>query len=249
MNPFVILLLYNLIAFTIISLLLVACKKGIRKDSTKDLILKLSSIIVILIHYSSLYVDYFTNQGTAIIEDNMLFPIYPCNILMWLLLIVSLINNKETKVYKYLSEFTFIGGTICGIIGVVFNINFLNDPNISNYNILKGLLSHWVMIFGAICLFLFKFVKIEVKRTMISIIIGSLIFFFTGITINLLYKAFNLHDINVMFIFKAPFEQYPFINFYTIEAFLITTSFIGLNIYEAVTLPKEERWLTKIRKK
>ena len=114
MKPIYLLLLYNLITLLIVTLLLILCKKVIRKERTQDLVLKSVSIAVVIIHFSSLYVDFF-NTGEAILEDNMLIPIYPCNLVMWLLLIVAFMKKKDSNIYKYLAEFTFIGGTICGL--------------------------------------------------------------------------------------------------------------------------------------
>ena len=128
MRPFEILLIYNLISFAVITLGLVFCKKVIRKDSTRDIVLKSVSILVVAIHYSSLYVDFFLNGGEAVVENNMLLPIYPCNIVMWLLVVVAFMKDKSNKIFHYLAHFTFIVGTVCGVIGVVFNINFLNNP-------------------------------------------------------------------------------------------------------------------------
>ena len=113
MEPFTLLSIYNIITLVIIVLLLVLCKKLIKKDNIKDLVLKVTSILVVVIHFSSLYVDFFVNNGEALIENSMLLPVYPCNIIMWLLLIVAFMKDKESKLYKYLAEFTFIGGTFC----------------------------------------------------------------------------------------------------------------------------------------
>lgn len=245
MKPFEILLLYNLITFALITALLMLCKKVIRKDSTKDNVLKITSIAVVVIHYSSLYVDYFSNQGDAMVEGNMILPIYPCNIIMWLLLIVSLMKNKESKIYKTLSEFTFIGGTLCGVIGVLFNINFLNNPDLGNYDIFKGLISHSVMIFGTIFLFVFNYVKLEVVRTTKSIFWGLVIFVICGFTINVLFAIFDIPSVNAMFMLEPPLPQLPFFNFFTIGLLGLILSFIGLNIYESFTLPKEQRWISK----
>ena len=179
------------------------------------------------------------------IENNMLLPVYPCNIVMWLLLITAFIKNKESNIYKYLSEFTFIGGTLCGVIGVLFNINFLNYPNIFDYNIFKGLISHSVMIFGTVYLYVMNYVKIEVKRTMFSIIFGLLLFSTIGLIINVLFYIFNIPGVNAMFMVEPPIKDLPFFNFFTIGILGVIISFIGLNLYELFSLPKEERWLTK----
>ena len=207
--------LYNLITFVIMFVIMKICIKKITKDSTKDFVLKFVSVLVVIIHYSSLYVDFFKNKE-ALIDANMILPIYPCNIIMWMLLIVSFMKNKESKLYKSLSEFIFIGGTICGLIGVLFNINFLNNPNLLDYNILKGLVSHSVMIFGTIYLFVFDYVKLEVARTTKSIIFGLVIFVICGLTINILFAIFDIPSVNAMFMLEPPFPEMPFINFFTI---------------------------------
>ena len=248
MEPFVVLLLYNFITFILITCLMILCKKVIKKDRTKDIVLKSVSLAVVIIHYSSLYVDFFKNKE-ALIDANMILPIYPCNIIMWMLLIVSFMKNKESKLYKSLSEFIFIGGTICGLIGVLFNINFLNNPNLLDYNILKGLVSHSVMIFGTIYLFVFDYVKLEVARTTKSIIFGLVIFVICGLTINILFAIFDIPSVNAMFMLEPPFENMPFINFFTIGLTGIIIVFIGLNVYENFALPKEKRWLYKMKNK
>ena len=247
MTPFAQLSIYNLITLIITAFLLVLCKRKIKNERRKDIVLKLVAVLVVVIHYGSLYIDFFSQKGEAVIENNMLLPIYPCNIVMWLLLIVAFMKNKESMIYKYLSEFTFIGGTLCGLIGVIFNINFLNNPDFLDYSILKGLVSHTVMIFGTIYLYLFDYVKLEVKRTMISIVIGLLIFTIIGLIINILFAIFDIPSVNAMFMLEPPLKDVPIFNFFTIGILGVLASFIGLNVYECFTLPKEERWLTKIR--
>lgn len=247
MEPFALLSIYNIITLVIIILLLVLCKKIINKDNIKDLVLKVTSILVVVIHFSSLYVDFFVNNGEALIENSMLLPVYPCNIIMWLLLIVAFMKDKESKLYKYLAEFTFIGGTFCGLVGVFFNINFLNNPNFLDYSILKGLISHTVMIFGTVYLYLFNYVEIEVKRTTISIIVGLLIFSVIGLIINVLFAIFDIPSVNAMFMLEPPIKELPILNFFTIGIMGVVFSFLGLNVYEYYAFPKEKRWITNIK--
>jgi hypothetical protein len=44
---------------------------------------------------------------------------------------------------------------------------------------------------------------------------------------------------------EPPLPQLPFFNFFTIGLLGLILSFIGLNIYESFTLPKEQRWISK----
>lgn len=206
-------------------------------------------MLVVIIHYSSIYVEFFKNQGVARAFDIYILPVYPCHIFMWLLVIVAFIKNRETTFYKGLADFTFIGGTAAGLIGTLFNMNFLNAdvPSFLNYDLLKGLLSHIVMAFGTLYLFVFNYVKLEVVQSTISVAIGLIGFSIIGVIINTLFKIFNIPSLNTMFMLEPPFKEYPFINFLTIGILGLLITFIGILIYEHFTLPKEERWVTKMK--
>ena len=244
MKPFEILLIYNVVSFVVIAAGLILCKKVIRKESSKNFILKFVSILVVIIHISSLYVDFFKCGGVANIEDNIILPIYPCNVVMWLLVITAFMKNKKSKLFSHVAEFTFLAGTICGVIGVVFNFNFLNTPSFKDYDILKGLLSHSVMIFGTIYIYVFDYITLSVRNTMKSILYGLLLFVMIGFSINTLFKVFELPSVNSMYL-ESPMPEYPFVNFYTIGLVGLVISFIGLNVYERFKYKKEDRWLWK----
>lgn len=225
---------------------MVLCKKVIRKENTKDIVLKSISITVVLIHLSSLYVDFFTNNGEAFIEDNILLPIYPCNIIMWLLVLVAFMKNKTSKLFIVLAQITFVVGTVSGVIGVIVNFNFLNNPTLLDYDILKGLLSHWFMIFGTIYLFVFKYIKLDVVNTTKSVFCGLVLFTLIGIVVNALFYIYEIPSVNAMYMLYPPIPQLPFINFYTIGLAGLLITFILLNLYEMVTLKKEDRWFNRV---
>ena len=225
---------------------MILCRKVIRKENTKDIVLKSISIAVVLIHLSSLYVDFFTNNGEAIIEDNILLPIYPCNIIMWLLVIVSFMKNKTSRLFNILAQFTFVVGTVAGAVGVIINFNFLNNPTLLDYDILKGLLSHWFMIFGTIYLFVFKYIKLDVISTTKSVFWGLVIFASIGAIINTLFYVCDIPSVNAMYMLYPPIPQLPFINFYTIGLVGLLITFLGLNLYEIFTLKKEDRWINRV---
>ena len=249
MKPFEELLIYNLVSLLIITVGLILCKKVIRKESTKNNVLKSISILVVMIHISSLYVDFFVGGGVANVEDNILLPIYPCNVVMWLLVLTSFIKNKKGKIFSHFAEFTFIVGTLCGVVGVVFNFNFLNTPSFADYDILKGLISHSVMIFGTLYIGVMGYVKINVGNTMKSILYGMILFVLIGLSVNTLFDIFGIESVNSMYLESPPFPNIPFINFYTIGLLGLLISFIGLNLYELFKYIKEDRWIYKIRKK
>ena len=74
-------------------------------------------------HYSSIPYHYFTS-GSAMTflkeNPNLLLPIYPCNIVMWLLLIVSFMKDKKSNLFNTLAECDDNLVTPLGIINVIF---------------------------------------------------------------------------------------------------------------------------------
>lgn len=173
------LLIYSISVTILIIVSLIAINCKINREDIKDKILKVASILTVIIHYSSLWVDYLTN-GSASVDNTMLFPIYPCNICMWLLLVYAFKKDKTSFIYKSMGEFLAIGGTLCGMIGLYANEIFLNNPNFFDYDSLKGLLSHTVMIFGTLFILFQIYKNIRVKTIVISVSLGLGLFVIIG---------------------------------------------------------------------
>lgn len=229
---------------------MVLCKKKVNNDSTKDKILKYVSIAVVILHYSSLYVEFFQTPGSAEVSDNMLFPIYPCNIIMWLLVIVAFMKKRDSRIYTILSEFVYLVGTFCGLVGVLYNFNFLDYPSFGDYVVLKGLLSHTVMIFGTIYLGVMNYVKIRVPSATKSVFWGLILFVYLGAAINLTFILTGAdRTSNAMFMMEAPIPTLPQLNFFVLGGLGFILVFIGLIVFERFKLPKEERWLYNVLNK
>ena len=94
------LLIFNFILLCLIFIVLYLCKKYIKEERNKNLVLLFSSIITILVHYSSFIYLWFKDGDTVgYLEQNpnLLLPIYPCNVVMWGCLIYGLIRNKNSN--------------------------------------------------------------------------------------------------------------------------------------------------------
>ena len=248
MNTKLILFIFTAISLLAISVVFILIKCFIKNEEIKELILKCVSILTVLIHYSGLVVDYLST-GQAIADNSLIFAIYPCHILMWLVLISSFIKNKNNKVARLLLEFSSFGGIICGFIGLSFNVNFLENPNLKNYEILKGLLSHVTLILSGILLFDCCKVKVNMKSNMLSTLFGLSIFTIDGLFINTLFKKFNIPEVNAMYMLYSPFEKAPFINFFTIGISALLVMLIFTTIYETIFYKKEDRWYSNIKRK
>lgn len=234
-------ILYIVISGFATVLLLALAKVFVKDDHHKNYILKFFAIITVAIHYSNLWVDYFVSGGNALIENNQILPVYPCNVVMWMLLIASLLQNKKRLLFQILSEFCFYGGTICGILGIVLNVNFGNNPTLADYDILKGMLSHSTMLFGCLYMLVGGFIKIRVFNT-VSVTVGLGSFVLCGFAVNSLYEHFGMEPPDGMFLKSNPYTQTsPII----LGLWAIAILFFCLALWE-MRLPKEERWYTKL---
>ena len=240
-------ILYMVISGILSALILFLMHKYFKTEDKKIAALKFFAIITVIIHYSSLWVD-FLKDGSADVPSVMLFPIYPCNICMWLLVICAFIKNKQSKFYKVLTEFTFWGGTVCGSIGIILNENYDSTPSLLDYDVLKGLLSHSTMIIGCIYLLVSGIVKIRVKNVF-SVVAGLIFFLVDGAVINTIYAIFKLDPCNSMYLLEAPFPDIPWLITPVMGLMGVTLAFALTALYEYLALPKEERWYTLIRKK
>ena len=240
-------ILYMVISALITAGLLILFRYKVKTQEGKNTVLKFFAIITVVIHYSSLWVDFF-KAGEAQVPSVMLLPIYPCNVLMWLLLICAFIKNRESAFGKTLSEFIFWGGIVCGSIGIIFNENFGNTPTLADYDILKGLLSHSTMLLGCIYVLVAGFIKIRVPNV-ISVAAGLGFFALDGFVINGLYSVFKLDPCNSMYLLEPPFDSMPWLNTLTIGLMGVSVCFVATVIYELLCLPEDERWYSKIKVK
>jgi len=236
------------IAFGLIIIGLVLCKIFVKDEKWKKIILKIFAILTVVIHFSTVYVDFFANKGTAVVESTLLLPIYPCNVIMWSLVICAFLKNSKSKFAKIVYEFTFFAGVICGLIGIIFNENFASNPDLSNWFSLRGLLSHTTLVFGCLYILVGGFIKIQVSNC-ISCFCGLVFFLVDGYIINGLYKVFGLKSCNSMYLEEVPFPDFPWFNTFVMGLMGLMLVFIITEIYELIAKPREERTLYKLFKK
>lgn len=238
-------ILYMLISAIVSAGVLLALHARARSERAKNAALKWIAVVTVIIHYSSLWVDFFAT-GSLEIEQPQLFPIHPCNVCMWLLLACAFIKNRGSRIFKLISEFTFWGGVVCGSIGIILNENFGANPTLADYGVLKGLLSHSTMVLGCVYLLTSGMVRIRVGNV-ISVASGLLLFAVDGVIINTLYAVFDREPCNSMYLLELPFPDMPWLNTLTMGIAGVLLAFTVTAIYEWAALPGDERWYAKRR--
>ena len=234
--------LYMVISAILTAGLLFLASAKVKEQKYRNLILKLSAVITVLIHISDLWVDYLKSGGYVYVGSVLIFPMYPCNIIMWMLLVTAFIDNKESKVFRFLAEFCLIVGTVCGIIGILFNENFDATPTLADYSVLKGLLSHSTMIFGCVYLFVGGYAKPSVFSSL-SLVFGFGIFVVCGVAMNTLYAAFGMESPDGIWIKGVPYVGLSSI----ILGLLFVLLYFGVLALIELRLPPEERWYSKAK--
>lgn len=226
---------------------LILCKLFIKEEKWKKFVLKVAAILTVLIHFSTVYVDFFVNKGTAVVESTLLLPIYPCNVLMWFLVICAFLKNTNSKFAKVLYEFTFYAGVVSGLIGIIFNENYASNPTLANWFSLRGLLSHVMMVYGCLYILVGGFIKIDLTNCF-SCFCGLVFFLIDGFVINGIYKIFGLKSCNSMYLEQLPFPDLPWLNTYVMGLMGLLLVFVFAEIFELITKKKEDRSLYKLFK-
>lgn len=240
-------ILYMVISALITGATLFLAARFLKAEKHKDFVLKLSAVLTVILHFSNIYVHYFTS-GNLTIENVHILPIYPCNVAMWALVITAFVKNKSSTAFRILAEATFYIGVTGGVVGIAVNANYSNTPNLADWDILKGLLSHSTMLWGCIYLLCGKYITIRV-RNVLSVTIGLLALLVDGLFINALFAACGLPDPNSMYLSQAPYPALPFLNTGTIGVAGVLIAFAITALHEQIALPKEERWYAKLRKR
>lgn len=197
-------ILYMVISGGLTGLLLYFAAKHLKTQGLKDGFLKLFAILTVLIHYSDIWVDYFRTGGYTYVTSVHILPVYPCNVMMWMLLIAALMKDKQSLPFRMLSEFCFYGGILCGILGIVLNENFDSNPTLTDYGVLKGLLSHSTMLLGCIYMKVGKYFAVQSSNAF-SVAAGASVFVLCGIGVNRLYDHFGMETPDGMFLRHNPY--------------------------------------------
>lgn len=250
------LIIFNSILVLIIVGMLFICKKYVKKDKTKNLILLISAIVTILCHYSTFIYLYITNNSSMEYlknNINLLLPIYPCNIVMWGSLIYGLLKNKESKTALFLADYLFWFGIFSTLVGMFANVDFINNPTLKDYEVTKSILAHATLLFNVLLIKTFGHIKVDLIKNMTNIAISIIMMFVVGLYCNklieILVSVEEANSVNSMFILHSPFPSIPFLKYPIIALCSIFLYFGLFSICEAFVYSKGNRWYNRIKYK
>lgn len=191
----------------------------IKQQKYKDIYLKSWALATVFLHISPVWL-FFLRGEPALVADNILFPIYFCNMSMYFLLVVSLWGNKTTKMFKYMATVAAYAGAFGALISLLYPEYYLASLGLEDWGVLKSMLSHSTMLIGSLYLFVGGYVKIE-KQNILVYAIGLLFFGLIGVIVNGVFALAGLPEPNAMFMQHPPIEDVPFLNFYVIAIMMM----------------------------
>ena len=246
------LIIFNLILIALIAFGLWLVKKYVKRERTKNIILISAAIFTIVFHYSSFIFKLLS--GDNAIEylgetPNLILPIYPCNVVMWSALIFAFFKDKKTKVASLFADYLFWFGIISTLVGMFANVDFINNPTLLDYENFKSITAHATLLFNILLLPLVGYIKIDVKRNIISISISILAMAVIGGYCNLVFHALvseaAAYDVNSMFLLHSPFDGLDFLTYPMIALIAIPTYFAVFVVCDLCAHKRGERFYDK----
>lgn len=213
-------LLYIFISLPISVLILYLAYKYIKAYKHKEWFLKFWALVTVFLHLLPLWVDFLMGEQ-PIAKDNQLFPIYFCNMSMYLLVITAFWGDKQSKSFRYLATITSYAGTLGALISLFYPDYYLGSGNMLALPVMKSMLSHSTMMIGALYFMVGGYFKVRVKENTIDYMIGLLGFGLIGVLVNTLFKVTGRGEPNAMFLQRPPIEEAPFLNVVVIAILMV----------------------------
>jgi hypothetical protein len=171
---------------------------------------------------------------------------------MWSALIFALLKNKNSKLGKLLADYIFWFGIISTLVGMLANVDFINNPTLLDYEDFKSIGAHGTLLFNVLLIPLFGYIKIDVIRNIKSIIISILLMAVIGGYCNIVFYAVGseamAYDVNSMFLIHSPFAGVEFLTYPVISLIAIPIYLAEFVICDLIAHKKGERFYNKLKK-
>ena len=242
------LVIFNLILILAIVALLVLVKRYIRTERAERILLLVAPLVTIAVHYST-WLFRLLSAGDAVgylgETPNLLLPIYPCNLVMWCCLIYGFFKNRTGKAALLFSDYMFWFGLFACLAGMFANVDFILDPDLTNYEVTKSILAHATMLFNVLLIPVLGHLRPSFRRNMTNMVIAVLAMYAIGLYCNLIFKALvsaeAAYDVNSMFIIHSPFEGVPFLRYPVIALIALIIYFTVFAIMAAISRRRAQK--------
>jgi len=265
-------IMYILISLSVISGLLCMFYFNPSFKKNRSAILFIIGLLCVLMHLSQIYVEYLLqvnvskNTTRIIVWESTIFIIYPCNLTMYMLLVLGFFSllKKENKIFKIFAT----GAAYAGIIGALVtlfgentfvysrkitlnigiphifdNNNFVNSNLFNYWNDFKTAFSHSILLLGSLWIFVGGFVKIR-GNNIVSMFISNIFYLIVGLVTIEFLKILDVTNVNPMYLLGSIIDDVPILNGYML--LLISLVLVGIfsTTFELIKYKKED-WIFK----
>lgn len=249
------LFLLNGIVIAVCIIALIILKKTVKTERGVRILFIVLPILTVACHYSILPIEWLRTgscYGYLTSNPNLVLPIYPCNVVMWCALIFGLLTRRDSRLGRFLAQYIFFFGVVAALVGLFANVDFIRNPDLSSFHVLKGVLAHGFMLLNILAFPVFGFIKIDLPRNMLAIL-GSIVLMlvigaYCTLVIDVIADSAYAWEVNSMFLLHSPFEGLPWISYWTIAGIALVAFFIIFCIAELFAYPKGERFIARLRK-
>ncbi len=245
------LFIFNFILIAVIAFGIFFVKR-IKSERRQNLLFICAALVTVLFHYSTFLYRCFDGTAVQYLRENanLLLPIYPCNVLMWSAVIFAFCKNKRSKVGSFLADYLFWFGIISTLVGMFANVDFIMNPTFADYDIVKSIVAHATLLFNILLLPIFGYIKVDIRRNMLNILISIFVMYVIGLYCNLVFQvlasAEAAYDVNSMFILHSPFDGLDFLTYPVIALIAIPIYFGLFCVCELFVYEKGARFYNRI---
>lgn len=241
--------LFSLFCFGLIALTFIILKKKQVSIKGENIAFLIGALLTTLTHYLPIIIGLVKGEHYTLmtLENNYYLPVWPCNMLMWLNMIMIPFMFKRGKVIEIVSPFIFFFGTLGATLGLVANINYFHTPDWTDLSIVKGLVSHVFLIFTCVSVKVFNLFKIRTVNTIISCFVGITAFVLCELFSNYILTLQGKDTVDALMLYGSSYGKW--INFFTVAPIVFILLLTITTIYEIKVLPIEDRWYSKLFRK
>ena len=137
-------------------------------------------------------------------------------------------------------------------IGMLANVDFINNPTLLDYENFKSIGAHGTLLFNVLLIPVFGYNKIDVMRNLKSIIVSIIAMAIIGGYCKLGVYAIGsesmAYDVNSMFLIHSPFEGVEFLTYPVISLIAIPIYLAEFIICDLIAHKKGDRFYNKFKK-
>ncbi len=210
-----------------------------QSEAWKERIFQILAIFNFIVHISIVWYLFITKDSIFVIPFNLLWPLATCNIVVFFNLVIC-VMNKQSKVFKFIAAFCvwmgIIGGVLSLLAGKTGPVDFDN---------VRSLFSHFIMILTSTYIFIAGYVKISVNN-LFPVAAGLVFNGLLGFVTNWIFYLKGWADQNAMWLHDGLIPGVAATRGYYVALYALAIIFIFTAIYEQIKLKKGSRWYNRL---